>query len=58
MLPLVDRIIFLAGHDYRDPLITALEETAHTVELESPFDATSGFQDQMQFLAAERDRLK
>jgi len=58
VLSLVDRVIFLAGHNYRDPLISTLDEHDGSVTVVSPFDATSGFHDQMQLLAAERDRLE
>lgn len=56
-LQLVDRVVFLAGQSYRDPLIDAIADRGFSVAVVSPFEATSGFQDQMQFLAAERDRL-
>jgi hypothetical protein len=55
LLPLIDTIIILAGSDYRTPVMEKLEDDP--VDVIAPFEQTTGFQDQMKFMAAERDRL-
>lgn len=51
------RVIFLAGKTYRQPVIAELTRRGIDADLVEPFTQTTGYQDQMQFLSAECDRL-
>jgi hypothetical protein len=51
----IDTIIFLAGKNYRYPVIEALDHD--DVVIVEPFEQTIGFNDQMKFMSNEADRL-